>query len=141
MSGARYEALDHTGDLGWIVRGTSREDLMRNASVALVDTLVDWSRVEEKIEVRWELQGTTPERLLVRQLEEILFQFDAKGIVFASFDLHLSDSGELSCLARGEPLDREKHGFKTEIKAVTYHQLRIERDPGGGWRAQVILDV
>jgi len=29
----------------------------------------------------------------------------------------------------------------TFVKAVTYHRLRVEPDPGGGWVAEVYLDV
>jgi SHS2 domain-containing protein len=27
------------------------------------------------------------------------------------------------------------------VKAVTYHRLRVEPDPGGGWLVEVYLDV
>ncbi|MGO9526465.1 MAG: archease [Verrucomicrobiia bacterium] len=30
---------------------------------------------------------------------------------------------------------------KDEIKAVTYHQLCVESQPDGSWRAVVIFDV
>jgi SHS2 domain-containing protein len=29
----------------------------------------------------------------------------------------------------------------TFVKAVTYHRLRVEPDPGGGWLIEVYLDV
>ncbi|HZA83854.1 MAG TPA: archease, partial [Actinomycetes bacterium] len=35
----------------------------------------------------------------------------------------------------GEPPDG------TFVKAVTYHRLRVEREPGGGWVVEVYLDV
>ena len=141
MSPLNYEPLDHTGDLGWIVRAPSWDALLANASLALSDTLVDLAKVEAKREVKWTLQGSTREALLVRQLEEILFQFDARGMVFSRFEIHLSAPEALSCRAWGEELDRHKHSFKTEIKAVTYHQLKVEEVKDGSWRAQVILDV
>ncbi len=39
--------------------------------------------------------------------------------------------------ATREALDR--HAFRGEIKAVTYHQLMLENSPGG-WRSRVIFD-
>ena len=36
----------------------------------------------------------------------------------------------------GEPYDLHKHGLKTLIKAVTYHQLTIV-EAGGAWTARV----
>jgi SHS2 domain-containing protein len=141
MDAPFYEPLDHTADLGWAVWGDSWEELCENAGRALTDTLVDLGKVEPRQEVQWRVQTSTPERLLVRHLEEILFQFDAKGMVFSRFQISRLGTDGLSCRAWGEPLDRDKHGFKTEIKAVTYHQLKIERESDGRYSARVILDV
>jgi SHS2 domain-containing protein len=32
------------------------------------------------------------------------------------------------------------HTIKTEIKAVTYHQIQVKRSPTG-WKARVIFDI
>jgi len=42
--------------------------------------------------------------------------------------------------AWGEPLDLARHGFKTEVKAVTYHELALTEIPGG-IRAHVVVDI
>jgi SHS2 domain-containing protein len=41
---------------------------------------------------------------------------------------------------RGEIFDPSRHQFKTEIKAVTYHQVEII-DKGESWVARVIFDI
>jgi len=137
---ADYQPLDHTGDLGWKVQAANFPELLEKASLALVDTLVEIGTVETPSEFYWELRAETRERLLVKQLEEILFWFDAKGVVFRDFSLTVAGE-RLSCTAHGERLNRSKHQFKTEIKAVTYHQLKIEDLPGGAIGCTVILDV
>jgi SHS2 domain-containing protein len=141
MDAPFYDPLDHTADLGWVVWGNSWEELCENAGRALTDTLVALEKVEPRQEVEWSVRAPASERLLVRHLEEILFQFDAKGMVFSRFQISRLGTDGLSCRAWGEPLDRDKHGFKTEIKAVTYHQLKIERESDGRYSARVILDV
>lgn len=138
---AGFRALDHTGDLGVEVWAPSREGLFETASRALVDLLIEPERVATRETHRWVLHGEVDEGLMVRQLEEILFQMDAKGLVFSSFHIQFFDNHTLHCEARGEPLDRERHGFKTEIKAVTYHGLKLWRDGEGRYRAKVIFDV
>ena len=40
----------------------------------------------------------------------------------------------------GEPIDRERHVLDHEVKAVTHHGLDLRRE-GGGWVAEVILDI
>jgi SHS2 domain-containing protein len=32
--------------------------------------------------------------------------------------------------ANGEPLDLARHGYKVEIKAVTYHEMKITQEKG-----------
>ena len=32
------------------------------------------------------------------------------------------------CRARGETLDRTRHRVRSEVKAVTYHMMEIDRD-------------
>jgi SHS2 domain-containing protein len=42
--------------------------------------------------------------------------------------------------AWGEPLDRGRHELGHEIKAITYHGLKVEQTPDG-WLAEVIVDI
>jgi SHS2 domain-containing protein len=43
-------------------------------------------------------------------------------------------------VAHGEKYDKARHRAGTYIKAVTYHQLSVQRTPEG-WKATVYLDV
>lgn len=135
-----YRCIDHTGDLGVEVEAPDFPGLLRRASWALSDTLVDASTVRAERTLHWTVEAESEEGLLVAQLQEILFRMDAEGMVFGDFEIERSGERSLSCIARGEPLDRGRHGFKTEIKAVTYHGLKIE-DRGGKKTARIIFDV
>ena len=42
--------------------------------------------------------------------------------------------------AKGQPIDQSRHTLYTEIKAVTYHQLKVQKIEHG-WIARVIFDV
>ena len=46
----------------------------------------------------------------------------------------------MKATARGEPIDPERHELDMEVKAITYHGLKVERD-GDGWLAEVIVDL
>lgn len=135
-----YRNLNHTGDIGVEVWGKSREEAIQNASLAMMDTILDVSSVQPKREVEWSINAESPEEMLVGQLQEILFRMDSQGMVFGEFRISLRGLNSIKCLAYGEPLDREKHGFKTELKAVTYHRLFFGEEKGK-WIARVIFDV
>jgi SHS2 domain-containing protein len=136
-----YQAFEHTGDLGVEVWGDSWEALFAHASLALVDFLAEPSRIAPVEERRWSLQAEARDRLLIRQLEELLYQFDAQGMIFSEFEITMASPERLECRARGERFDRERHGFKTELKAVTYHGLKLWQDEAGLYRARIIFDV
>ncbi|HKY64524.1 MAG TPA: archease [bacterium] len=135
-----YRPIDHTGDLGVEIEAPDFEELVRRASLALTDTLVEADLVRGNRTLHWTVEAGTEEGLLVGQLQEILFRMDAEGLVFGDFKIERLSPRSLSCRAAGEPLDRERHGFKTEIKAVTYHGLKIG-ERGGKKTARLIFDV
>jgi SHS2 domain-containing protein len=135
-----YRSIDHTGDLGVEVEASDLPELIRLASLALSDTLVEVDRVGNSQKRRWEVEVKSEEGLLVAQLQELLFKMDAEGMVFGDFAIRMLSPLSLACEAFGEPLDRERHGFKTELKAVTYHGLKILRQDGK-ITAQIIFDV
>jgi SHS2 domain-containing protein len=59
--------------------------------------------------------------------------------LFIEFKVEVSETG-LRGEAVGEPWDPSKHRLEHEVKAVTYHGLRVEHD-GGEWLAEIILDI
>ena len=73
-------------------------------------------------------------------LGELLSVAMAGGYVFGEFDVRRLEETSLSATVRGCPLDPHRHGFRTELKAVTYHALSITRNDRV-WTARVIFDV
>ena len=136
-----FRALDHTGDLGVEVWGQDWPSLFENACLALVDSLAEIESIQPLQHQGWLLEAETRETLLVHQLEEILYRMDAEGMVFSKFRIKMPDAQGLICEAWGEPLDRNRHGFKTELKAVTYHELKLWQELDGRCLARIIFDV
>ena len=44
-------------------------------------------------------------------------------------------------VAEGEPLDPDRHQISVEIKAVTFHEAHLRRDPFGKWGTPVLFDL
>ena len=88
------------------------------------------------------IRVTAPDReaLLVNWLNELIYLFEAKGILFHRFEITDITDTELKATAYGEKINLAKHELKTQVKAATYHQLKIERNEAG-WKALVIFDV
>jgi SHS2 domain-containing protein len=46
----------------------------------------------------------------------------------------------LRARVKGEPFQEGVHVIKTQVKAVTYHQIEVRQEKEG-WRARVIFDL
>ena len=83
-------------------------------------------------------QGQNREELFINWLNELLSLSSVKGLIFTGFKIkNLSDSS-LEAEVSGVDIANYK-GIK-EIKAATYHGLKIEKTESG-WLAEVIFDV
>jgi len=135
-----FRTLEHTADVGFEAFGSTREEVFANAARALMDIIVDLDTIQPGGEVNLQIHGPDPESLLVNWLSEILFLHDAEGWLFRDFEIRSLQDDSLSALARGEKYQRSRHQAKLLVKAITYHQLALEKTPGG-WRAQVYVDI
>jgi SHS2 domain-containing protein len=135
-----YETFDHTADLGLRVRAADCDTLFAEAGQALFAVIVeDLHAVEPRQPVNIELTADDREYLLFDWLKELLYRFDAEHWLFRRFDVHVSDNS-LKATAWGEPFDAARHALSHEVKAITYHGLRVEQT-GDGWLAEVIVDI
>lgn len=136
----RYEIIEHTADIGLRVFGHSQKDLFHNAALACFEQITDLNKVEKKKTISIELEAPDKTELFISWLRELIYQSDARKMFFSYFDIMQIDELHLRGVASGEPMDLNKHTIKAEVKAVTYHQLKIE-NKNGFWTAEVILDV
>jgi SHS2 domain-containing protein len=137
----RFEVLDHTADIGLIIYGKDLKTLFENAGQGFFHLITDLRKVRQRVERQITLEGKGLERLMVDWLSELLYLHDAESLLFKGFDVEAVGENGLKAAARGEPFLEGIHVIKTEVKAVTYHQIRVEKEATGGWRAQVIFDL
>jgi len=133
----RYEVLEHTADVMIKAHGLTIEECFQNAAFGMMDQIVDASSAEAVVVEEITAEGATLDELLYSFLSEVLFIFDARGLVLSEFDVTIG-VGMLKCQARGEKFDAMKHSPRQEIKAVTYHLLQVnEEEPS----ITVLFDV
>lgn len=135
-----YETFDHTADLGLRIRADDLPGLFADAGRALTSLLVDdITVVRETTSVTIALPTDDLEFLLFDFLKAILYHFETEHVLLVRFDVQLADSGLLA-IGHGEPLDAARHPLGREVKAITYHALRVEQ-VAEGWLAEVIVDI
>jgi SHS2 domain-containing protein len=137
---AMHETFDHTADLGYRIRAADLDTLFAEAGQVLFETIVEdlkTVRLEKRVDIT--LAGAEPDYLLFDWLKELLYHFDAEHLLLGKFEVRFTKEG-LTGSAWGEPLDRARHNLEHEVKAITYHGLRVER-VDDCWLAEVIVDI
>jgi SHS2 domain-containing protein len=135
-----HETFEHTADLGLRIRAADLDTLFVEAAQALFGTVVeDLTTVRPLQKIDVQLEGDAIDYLLFDWLRELLFHFDAEHLLFGKFAVHVTEAG-LTASAWGEPLDLARHNMEHEVKAITYHGLRVEK-VGDEWEAEVIVDI
>ena len=135
-----YELFDHTADVGLRMRAESLDELFADAGRALFSVIVaNFDAVEPVQELALRIEGSRRDDLLFDWLAELLYTFDARRVLLSDFRVRVNEDG-LEATARGEPFDPDRHELDMEVKAITYHGLKVEQD-GDGWLAEVIVDL
>jgi SHS2 domain-containing protein len=135
-----FETFDHTADLGLRIRAADLNTLFAEAGRALFATLVeDLDTVAPVQRLDLTIAGSDREYLLFDWLKELLYRFEVEHLLLSRFAVTVGADG-LDGSAWGEPLDRQRHELAHEVKAITYHGLRVEQTPDG-WLAEVIVDI
>lgn len=146
MSGSSYTFLDDVAiaDAAFEARGASPEALFVAASAATLNVMVaNPDRVEKRTRRPFRIASRDLDLLLFELLQEVIYFKDAERLLLGVDRIQI-EQGEDSCAASGvlagERLDPERHDLAVDVKAVTLHRFRVERD-GQGWAAFVILDI
>jgi len=140
MMKKKYEFINHTADVGIRVWGESLQSLFENAAYSMFDILTELDKVKVKEPLGVEIEGKRTDELLADWLRNLLYKFDGEGYLLREFNIEEISKKGLKAKVRGEKLDLSRHTLKTEIKAVTYHQLEVKKT-AKGWEAQIIFDV
>ncbi|MFN8473705.1 MAG: archease [Anaerolineae bacterium] len=135
-----YETFEHTADVGLRVIAPDLDTLFAEAGEALFSLIVeDLADVEAHEVVTIHIDGGDLPFLLFDWLNELLYRFDGEHRLFARFRAHVGPTG-VDGEGWGETWDRERHALDHEVKAITYHGLRVE-PTADGWLAEVIVDI
>ncbi|MFA5374958.1 MAG: archease [Dehalococcoidia bacterium] len=134
-----FEIIDHTADVAIAAYGDDMKMAFANAALGMFSIVTDIDKVNETVTRDVEVTAEDMKDLLVSWLNELLFICEVEMILFKRFDI--AELSETRMLARcyGEKIDAKRHKIKAEIKAATYHMLKIEE--GNGVRVQILFDI
>jgi SHS2 domain-containing protein len=130
--------LPHTADIKIRVTAQSCNTLFAEAAMALMEVLFGKDR-NGGIERSVDLGDADPESLMNDFLSELLFITEVDNLVFATAEVNVRD-GHLHAVLSGEPFDPERHNEGTEVKGISYSDMKIVHDTNG-YMLDIIFDV
>ena len=141
-----YEIINHTADIGIKVYGRNLEALFLNAARAMFEIMLESIKkrpiFQKQKQVKFLLhkQGNNSEEVFIAWLSELLYLFATEGLIMDKADIQKLDSNSIQAEVAGRIFNPEFERIKTEVKAVTYHELEVKKTDRN-YEAQVIFDV
>lgn len=144
-----YELLEHTADIGIRLKAKDINELFKNVAMAMFDIMSERKSPDPRqsvgapshqspVKITIEQKAENLEELFINWLNELLSLSSAKELIFTGIKINKLSETALAATAIGENIADYK--VNTEIKAATYHQLKLE-PINSGWQAEVIFDV
>jgi SHS2 domain-containing protein len=114
--------------------GRTLGESFANAAIGMTAVMIDLRRISPAgLERRIVVEGFDLENLLYNWLEAVLVRKDIEHEIFRESKVAIQATKNgfmLRGSLRGETVDRRRHNFKRDVKAVTYHEMSVRRSNG-----------
>ena len=134
------EIIEHTADIGIRVKSATLEGLFKRAGLAIVEisTQKQNSQYPRKHKIAIKQSADNLEELFINWLNELLSLSAVEALIFEDIEINHVNEHLVDAVVIGS--DIRNYKINTEIKAATYHQLKVEKS-GCIWQAKLIFDV
>lgn len=130
MSTTDFRYLDHMSDVIVEAYGHTLEHAFANSARGLVNVMFEISEVSPDIKIEINADGYDLKNLLYNWLEQIILIIQIDKVVVSDLQVNIYERNgiyTINGVARGEHINLEKHHYKVEVKAVTYHEMAIKQ--------------
>jgi len=128
-------------DVAFVAESDTVDGLFRSCALAITDIMVDPKTLRSRVRREFSLRSPDLDRLLYDFLTELIVAKDVDSLLFGTYEIKVDPAANsLSAVAKGEPIDRERHRLRNDVKAVTMHLFGIKRE-GRKWKTTVVLDI
>jgi len=124
-----FTVFEHTADLGVRVEAATLPDALADAAAGLFAVIAgDLGQIRPILAETFTVPGSDPTWLLYDFLGELHAAFEIRRMLFREFEVTITGDG-LEATARGERYDPTRHVLAHEVKAITQHELAVDRGP------------
>ena len=137
-----FRIVDHTADLALEVQAADLPDFFRMAVRGMAELILpaaaasDTPAAAQILEL--DVDAPDVDVLLVDMLNRINLESGLMNIVFRELEIDTMSPIKIQGRVKGYVTD---HRFDIDIKAVTYHGLKIKMDDKGRFCGQILFDI
>ena len=139
-----FKIISHTADIGLELKAPSVEKLFEEAALGFKYCLIEKGDMESKESKNIHLTGNSLEDLIVQWLSELNYLVTVHNWILNEVKIikifSKNSDWILDSEILGEIIDFNKHEIAIDIKAITYHQLKIEQTKGM-FKTKIFFDI
>ena len=130
----------HQSDIGIRGIGQSLDEAFEEGAAALMKVIAAPEQIAPVQAVEIECEAEANDLLFFDWINALIYEMDVRKMLFSAFEVRIQ-GGRLKACARGERVDPDTHDIAVEVKAATFMQLNVYRNPDNHWVAQCVVDV
>lgn len=127
---SNYKYFDTTADIGIEVKSNSIEEALKLSAYATLNLITDIDNIKPKISKKIEIESEDEYGLLYDWITELLILLDSENFMTSKYDIKTTKTNEnylLTGTIYGDTYNTDIYNYKTEVKAITYHEMNIEK--------------
>lgn len=132
-----YEILPHVADLQIRVFGRSKKGLLQNALGAMMEIQRPEIEPGKTVKRNIVVNALDLPSLVVDFLSEILYLGQVHREVYSGMSFQRFSDISI----KGQILGQKVKRFGEDIKAVTFHNLKVRRKKDKTWIAEILFDI
>lgn len=123
------------------VHGKTLNELFANSAEACFFAMTNIDKVRPVRELNLIVDADNIDELLYNFISELIYLKDIEKMFFSRFDVNISvDEKSLKAVVAGDIIDYINHEIKTDVKAITYHDLHI-KNSDDGFMTRIVFDL
>lgn len=126
-----FKYFDTTADIGIETTSENMTEAFKNSALATLNLITDIEKIETKISKEITLTSEDEYGLLYDWITELLILLDSENFMASEYDITITQENNEYTLKGnilGDTYDTSIYNYKTEVKAITYHEMNIDKN-------------
>ncbi len=138
-----YKYFETTADIGIEVTSKTLSDAYMNSALGCMNLITDIDQIKPIITRNIHIVSEDEYGLLYDWITELLVLLDSEDFIASDYEITIKEDDSelvLDATITGDTYNTDIYNYKTEVKAITYHLMEINRTPEG-YNIRFIVDL